>query len=312
MQDNSFILNFNIIKKIVLNISLVFIVVGIFDFLIGNTLRFFYFKESSGLHYRTTYAIDSTQADVLIFGASTANHHYVPQVFENSLNMTYYNTGRDGQGILYQLAVLKSILKRYKPSVIILDHTARFNNSEKDFERLSALLPYYKDHKEIRAIIEKKSSFEQIKLLSNIYPYNSNMLTIALGNLEFNKKRKPDIKGYVELNGIWEGALDSINNKGDINNDIIKIRALEEFIELSKNSGANLFIIKSPVFKISPNNIDSLLTTISLKHKIPFYNFKQDSIFLNNPFLFKDLVHLNKEGATVISNIICDSIKQHL
>ena len=114
--------DFKMIKKVILNIALVLSVVFILDFTIGKTLRYYYFKESSGTHFRTTYAIEKTNADILIFGSSRANHHYVPAIFEDSLKMKFYNTGRDGNGIFFQLAVLKSILKRYTPKIIIFDY----------------------------------------------------------------------------------------------------------------------------------------------------------------------------------------------
>jgi len=97
-------------------ISYIFIIILIIsDFLIGKTLRYIYFNETSGLDYRTTFAIDSTKADIIVFGASRANHHYVPTIFQDSLKMTFYDVGRDGQSIFYHLAILKAILKRYTP-----------------------------------------------------------------------------------------------------------------------------------------------------------------------------------------------------
>ena len=114
------------IKKIILNIIIVIGALFILDFGIGRTLRYFYFKETSGLHFRTTYAMEKTEADILIFGSSRANHHYVPEVFEDSLKMKFYNTGRDANGVFFQSAVLKSVLKRYKPKIIIYDHSFLF------------------------------------------------------------------------------------------------------------------------------------------------------------------------------------------
>src|SRR5579885_1123861 len=58
------------------------------DFVIGSALRYFYFKQDSGLLYRTTYSMDSTRAEILIFGSSTANHHYVPGLFTNNLHLS--------------------------------------------------------------------------------------------------------------------------------------------------------------------------------------------------------------------------------
>ena len=188
-----------IVKKIILNIVIVGVLVFVIDFSIGRTLRYFYFKETSGLHFRTTYAMEKTEADILVFGASRANHHYIPEVFKDSLEMSFYNTGRDGNGIFFQTALLKSVLKRYSPKVIILDYAGGFEKGGEDYDRMSPLLPYYRTHEEIRSIVELKSPFERIKLLSEIYPFNSQILTIAIGNLEINKKRKPDNEGYVPL-----------------------------------------------------------------------------------------------------------------
>ena len=43
-------------------------IVFLLDFSIGNLLRHFYFKQQSGLQYRTTYAFEKTSEDILIFG----------------------------------------------------------------------------------------------------------------------------------------------------------------------------------------------------------------------------------------------------
>ena len=89
------------------------LILFILDFSIGNILRYLYFNQNAGLLYRTTYSLDSTNADFLIFGSSTANHHYDPYIFEKRLNMSVYNTGRDANTIFYNYAVFQSILKRY-------------------------------------------------------------------------------------------------------------------------------------------------------------------------------------------------------
>ena len=52
------------------------------DFSIGSILQYFYFKQKSGLLYRTTYSLDSTRADLLVLGSSTATHHYNSEIFE--------------------------------------------------------------------------------------------------------------------------------------------------------------------------------------------------------------------------------------
>ena len=165
------------------------IIVFLLDFATGSILKYLYYKQDSGLLYRTTYAIDSTKADVLIFGASRANHHYYPGAFEKRLHMSCYNAGRDGNDIFYHYAILQGVLKRYTPKIAILDFAREeFFKNQESYDRLSSLLPYYDRHPEMRSIIQLKSPYEKYKLLSKIYPYNSLIFTIAVGNTGFNKK----------------------------------------------------------------------------------------------------------------------------
>jgi hypothetical protein len=91
--------------RFAVSIIILFLILLAFDRVGGAILRHYYFSQTSGSWYRTTYSIDSTRADILVFGSSRANHHYVPEVFEDSLNMSFYNTGQDGNLILNNYAI---------------------------------------------------------------------------------------------------------------------------------------------------------------------------------------------------------------
>ena len=289
-------------------------IVVIFDQFTGRILRKFYFSQKSDLFYRTTYAIDSTKAEILIFGSSRANHHYVPELFENGLKMSYYNTGRDGNFIMYNYAVFKAILKRYAPKIIILDiNPDEFYSNKTGYDRLSSLLPYYENHPEIRNIINLRSPYEKYKLLSAIYPFNSTLLTIGIGNLEINKNRKPDHKGYVALLGKMEKTnLNTFNNpSGSI--DFNKVHALDSISELCFINKVKLFLCYSPVYgKVCKTNVDSLISKIADKYKFKYFNFSNDHRFINQPSLFRDYDHLNNDGAVKYSTLVVDSIEKML
>jgi hypothetical protein len=303
----------NPIKYFLVKLALLFIIVLILDFTIGNILSYFYFKQGSGLQYRTTYSIDSTKADLLIFGSSRANHHYNPGVFEKRMNLSYYNVGRDGNFIFYHSAVLKGILKRYSPKIVILDFVnLEFQQNQESYDRLSSLLPYYSSHIEMRSIINLKGKFEKLKLLSHIYPYNSSLLTIAIGNAEFNKKRKSDTKGYIPLTRIWNGSIqiDSSSTKYDL--DTVKIKAYETFIQDCIHSKIQLYIVCSPYFVKSGHDDHSLLIgkEIAKRNNIMFFDFSKDSTFTSNPKLFSDIYHLNESGAKIFSDKLIDSLNK--
>lgn len=299
------------IKRFTINLLLLVVLVAISDCLIGMVLRYAYFTQRYGAGYRTTYAIDSTLADVLIFGSSRANHHYVPECFEDLLNMTYYNTGRDGNFIFYQEAILDCILKRYTPKVVILDYAGGFDKASDAYDRLSSLLPYYKSHKELQKIIELKGPYEKIKLLSGIYPFNSQLLTIAAGNMNFNKEQKSDNKGYVPLYKEWQTEIDSVGDASVYEIDTNKINALRSFVKSAKLAGAKVFVIYSPVFqKFNRSQEIDICKDICNQEKVPFMDYSKDTFFVNNGRFFQDVGHLNNVGAKVFSDRLAKRIKQ--
>lgn len=298
------------LKRFILFFAILFFL----DLSIGKALEYFYFKQESGLMYRTTYSLEQTNAELLVFGSSRANHHYEPSVFEKELNMSYYNVGRDGSFILYHYAILEGVLKRYKPKMILLDVSEKeFSKDKEAYERLSCLLPYCKNHSEIQPIINLRSEFEKYKMLSAIYPYNSTLFTIAIGNTEFNKKRKQDVKGYVALYDNWKMPIETINNNSKEELDSIKINYYEKFIANCKAAGVKLNIIHSPRYyklKNTDNSIEKA-KSIAVTNHIPFYDLSNNTVYLNNPGLFADTYHLNNQGAKIFSENMCSIIKQN-
>ena len=302
-----------VIKKIIFNILIILVVVMTLDFLFGRVLRHYYFKETSGFHYRTTYSMETTDADILIFGSSRANHHYIPELFEDSLKMTFYNTGRDGNGILFQTAVLKSALKRYSPKLIIIDYYGEFIKNDEAFEGLQSLLPYYRTHEEIREFITLKSSNERIKLLSEIYPFNSQILSIAIGNMERNKQRYDDKKGYVPLFTIWPSPIEIISKYEEYPVDTVKVEALRSFLDLAKRAKVRVLVIYSPIFeKFEKKQEIEICRDICSHEDVPFWDYSKDTLFLNHNNLFRDVQHLNDNGAKIFSNLLVSRIKHDL
>ncbi len=298
-------------SRFFLNIFWVTAIVLCTDFLIGSLLRYFYFKQQSGFQYRTTYSIEKTKAYLLIFGSSRANHHYHPDVFEKKMNLSFYNVGRDGGSIFYDYAVLQAILVRYCPKIVILDFERKeFEKNQENYDRISFLLPYYDTHPEIHSIIKLKGPYEQIKLLSKIYPFNSSIFTIAIGNTKMGGQRYREIKGYVPLTKEWVEALKSENTPSTNQLDSNKIRLYETFIRDCIKSKVKLYIVCSPYFVKSPNKDYSIIKgrEIAGKYNIGFFDYSLDSLFSGNRSLYADVRHLSDDGAKKFSDLITDKI----
>ena len=282
------------------------------DFLFGGVIHYFYFKQSSGWEYRTKYSIEDTKADILIFGASRAQQQYNPVYFEEKLHQTCYNVGRDGEPIFYYYGLLTGILKRYAPRIIILDvENSVFRKIQDSYDRLSILLPFYKTHPEMRSVIEIKSKFEKLKLQSKIYPFNSMLFKIAIGNTEFNKKRSEDIKGYVPLTGALDEAIRTVDlSRNTYSIDSNKVKFLRAFIKDCQNANIKLYLVCSPYFMHTVGTDSSMVIAkeIAKENNIDFIDYSKDEIFLGNSKLFDDTVHVNVTGSEIFSNKLADTI----
>lgn len=313
MQTNLFtIKDFQLfLKKLVLFILLLLAM----DFFLGSLLRRFYFSQQSGPDYETRYAIEDAEEKLMIFGSSRARHHYYPPAFEEALNLNSYNAGRNGNFILYSNAVLQAVLKRHTPDVVVLDIVKHeFEDFPPAYEHLSVLLPYYKNHPEIRSTLLQRGKFERIKLWSSIYPFNSSLVSISLGNMEFNKGREQIIQGYGPLSRQLTAEPPAENNGADYKIDSNMVKTFEQFIQSCKTAGAKVFVICSPYYYPLQEKDTSLeiAREIAARQGVPFMDFSRDTIFGGKLSDFYDYDHLNHEAAMRYSAIVADSIKKQL
>jgi hypothetical protein len=228
-------------------------------------------------------------------------------VFEGKLGRESYNVGHDAAGMLFHTAMLKGILTRYRPETIILDFRPdELAKNPPSLQMLSVLLPYYRDHQEIRKIIQLRSPAERLKLLSGIYPFNSQLLTILLAN----RIRWTDDHGFVPLRGHWNRPLAGPVPAPRGGLDPLSSRAFLEFLDLARGNGISLRVVVSPIFQTRPDRPASIRTAeaICRQRDIPFFDYSRDDRFLKRPDLFHDPNHLNAEGATLFSEILSDRI----
>jgi len=290
---------------------LIFLVlVAILDFFCGKTLQFLYYKQKSGYDYRASYAIDSTNAPGLIFGSSRANHHYVTNMLTDSLGVTFYNAGRDGQSILYDYAILQAILKRYTPKLILLDYQDEelfyFSDS---YARLSSLLPYAKTHPEINHTIQMRSSFEKLKMISRVYPYNSLFFSMLGGISSGVRGRVEEVNGYLPLDHPFH-SLNADQNKflSTKEPDANKIKTFDAFIDLCKLKGIELYVIMSPYY--NPVNvkftqpIDKLIQDAA----VPHFDYSRFPSLVGNTDYFSDEKHLNRKGSEIFTRDLISRI----
>lgn len=320
MVDSLFISNFSKMTgniknpiKIIQRIMIFTILVVVLDYVVGSGLEYLYYKQKVGLYARTTYGLEETTADLLIFGSSSANHHYNPSIFEEILNLSAYNEGRDGIEILYHTALLKGILRRYTPKIIILNLTPNELSTELGYDRLSSLLPYHEKYPEMKEIISLRSRFENWKLLSKIYPYNSTFLTILNGIHRMTGTKIQD-KGYVPILGsiITNNLNEEYFSQYQIDSN--RVKTLSVFIDQCKMRKISLYLVFSPIYSFINQETGTMVEAkrISAEKGIFCYNFISDPRFKGQSSLFKDNGHMNHDGATKFSKIMANIIMADL
>jgi lysophospholipase L1-like esterase len=150
-----------------------------------------------------------------------------------------------------------------------------------------------------------------MKLISAIFPYNSLVFQIAMGNLEFNKKRMQDTKGYIPLIGIMK------NEQIDTSASIIKtidrnkVLALNDIISTCQQKKIQLVFVNSPTWGVIRDDyFEDRLLELCSENGIPFLDLSNHPAFISNPGYFADKSHLNNDGAMLFSKILTDTIRQ--
>ena len=311
--------NQHIVLKFLGKLLLLVCLVGLLDYSLGSLIEYLYYHQGDNVYTATTYAINEAEEEILIFGSSRANHHYVPELLTSRTGMSCYNAGCDGRSLFYDYALFKSALSRYKPEKVILDlsrTTLYFD--QKDYDRLSHLYPYYRDNEYIRQVVSLKGKIDIFVRASKLYTYNSTILIILKSFIS----PRTDYNGYIPYPGNRtmdpaEISYDSVeygvyhDSDPTMRLDENKINILNSFIDDANQVKVDLYIIDSPYFFLQKdsNNISLAKIKEVLKEKhLRYINFANDEKFTLDPGLFGDKSHMNHFGATKFTELVADII----
>lgn len=298
-------------KTFIFKILLLLIVIAVVDLLFGVVFKKIYETAPSGISYQENFIMRKTNQDLLIFGSSRAAYHYIPEILTDSLNISVYNCGREGSGIYYHYGVLLATLERYKPKVILLDLDYRDIYKFGGIFGLDILkeqYPFYSEvAKEFDSLLVLKGFEEKIKLQSNLYKYNSKAFTAISSHFATGRGNE---SGFRKAEGIWNEKI--LPLEANLTVDRNKIVTIQKFIAKAQEHDIKVFIIASPYFMITPTSLYKPVELLASKNDVKFINHVQDTAFINNADLFKDVLHLNFSGAKIFTKKIAGEIKEDL
>lgn len=302
-----------LLKQLVEKILAFIILIILLDFTAGYLFRYL---ETKALNNNPQgmipeFTMWKVEGDIMIFGSSEVRFGLIPSLMKNELGLSASNCSNINMPFYYQYCMINGVLERKKPKVMIWSIYSCYLNTptEKDMNGLSVLNPFYYSNDYCNRVINKKSKYENIKMASNLYRYNSRLFDL-LKNI-FSKTEETDMGYFARSSGGYKYPS-LINGSEDCGIDPEIADLFVEVIKKCKTSNVELILIVTPIFKNINNNIYlKNLNEICTKYDIPLIKeFYNSPIFLSDSTLFADNSHLNDKGARLFTTLLCDRIKQ--
>lgn len=305
---------------------IVFTIVALIDIVLGGILKQAFFNQKSGRYYRTTEALYGSEADVMIFGSSIANHSCNPQILTNSLKLSSYNAGVRGQSVFFAQAIQEVVLERYKPKVMILLLEPYILYERPDFyDRLADLSPYYRKEPAIREImtLSEKNDFKyKYFSYSNLIVFNSTILHI----LKYRLRPQADIRGHLPMyDAITPVTIAQIEKerKGEYTPEIMQsleidtnvYRSLEKFFSNAQEANIPILCVFAPEIRYADYSKDEsfkLINELAIKYKVKTMDYNNHPDFTYQYHYWGDNVHLNNKGADYFTSLLATDIKDIL
>lgn len=301
-------------KKLIKKILILIVLVVLADISLGFLLNKILLNSPDGRYYKANYTLNKAKEEVIIYGSSRAETNYAPHIIEDSLKLSCWNTGRGGQTLPFWYSMQEGVLKRYTPTITILNVEDNFLSgdlNDESYERAGFLRPFYYNNPETRPMIERISKSEKFLLNSKLYAYNSSFYYLLRPYLLENLDGKISDKGWKVKSGILKESnknIKTIQTKEELNDETVKL--FDMFISNIKEKGSEIYIVVSPNYGY---NIESTSTIEYIKNikNINFINFGNDSSFYENHLLFNDFEHLNRKGAIKFTEKLSSKINEN-
>ena len=297
-------------KKFLLKVLLFFVLVVVMDFAWGSVFTWLRSHAKGGSTANCEYIANRCEDDIIIFGSSRATHHYVPQIIEDSLGMSCYNCGEEGNGIVLAYGRFKMLTNRYKPKLVIYEMTPEFDFGTQDpnTKYLGYLRPYYSKEgvKPIFNSFDDELSF--LKMQSKMYQNTGKLLP----NLVDNVICRSNNMGYDSLFGTID--IDNTKNpvkkgEGNMSVDSLKLSYVEKMIIDAKKQNVPIVFMMSPKFGMDTRTVSfEPEITLCERYDIPYYNFLNYEPIADHPYYFQDRDHLNNDGAAAYTQMIVKAV----
>lgn len=304
------------LRKLIINAAILIAGFLIIDILVGfiGELALKKLPDFGNRLCQINYRLNRVKTDVVIVGSSRAKNHYHTEILADSVNRylstdhTFYNAGIGGHFVDGNACTIESIVKRYKPKLIIFEVCTKEVIAADWQKRMRKYEPFYKSNSTVKDFLDRMGWKERIIVRMNMYRFNSNAVML-IDNILHHRKEND---GYSPL---YKTMTNPSPEKEEIKFDNIEwcdfsINSFNRMILLCKNQNINLVIATSP--RYYPNDDNKLIHSICNKYNVPYIDEYNTEYFNNHSELFYDRNHLNNDGATIYTQIFFEKIKPYL
>lgn len=297
-------------KRFIIRVLIFLSLMSILDRGFGVVMKYLQDHAKGGYIGHHNYILHQANEDVLIFGSSRAIHHYNPQIIEDSLGMSCYNCGQDGNGILLFYGWWRLMENRYTPKMIIYDVNPEFDLLVgRDNHRYLGWLRSEYNNDAVKEVFEEIDPTEKYKMLSMMYRYNSKFLQNVTDY--FHPVFQISANGYLPNTGkMNKMKIKDPEPFGDV--DKLKVDFLEKFTKDVTSKGILLVYTASPYWYGMNDEVFEPLKAICKKYNISFVNYVNDISFVKNDDMFADGNHLNAHGADIFTSRIATKLQDKI
>lgn len=292
-------------KKFLLKIALFFVLMAVIDVVSGYAFEFLTAKAKYGETFKNNYIANVCTDDVIILGSSHAVRHYVPSVIQDSLDVSCYNCGEPGCGIIPAYVRYKMIEERKKPRLVIYEATPGYDYFlSGDYSKFLGKVRQNSNKKPVAEMYEAfGDELEPLRLLSSMYRNNSKVIQNLMDFVIPTK----DYCGYGPIYGKLTKEAVAKRRETQVEKDIksreidtLKFSYVEKLFADSKKDGVTILCIISPRFNplLEGNDNDYLpVKELCEKYEVPYVDNRNYENITGEIELFQDFGHLNDSGA---------------
>jgi hypothetical protein len=270
----------------------------------------------------------SNTLDVLIIGSSHAKNTYNPKILDSVFNIRSYNLATGGQNLMATHILLKDVLKKTKPKLLIVDlfpAVMKVSNDEKTKSSQLKVLDYTNFSFEKLDMINQMYEFKEFPsvfhetIRNNSKWYNRNWLgsqefvhndKILMSNGWMNTNKQIDKKGRLKFKDFKTQQNIFLNTKQPSKQEILSFEEKNEhlinIIKLCKTNNVDLLFVSAPyfnsIYKKGLHRIHIILEGFLKKENVNFIDFNKEYINMNLTLDdFWNEGHLNANGSSKVT-----------